>query len=202
MDFQTLALELQKRALDLAQQKRPVSRYEEALNRAIALYPMILWPFEIDGSTLDTVKDQQEYDLSEISGLTTPAQVVRVWIDDSEDVRREIGRYEVWDNAGSLTLFLDEAPDDAYDITLEFHVAPSALSGPTDTTEVDDEWLLTRAMLLLLYEADLTAEDPQAIAMALQSWTAQLAQREMILFRQRTRRVRRARTTAWRSYVT
>lgn len=202
MDFQTLTLELEKRASDLAQLKRPASRYAEMLNWAISQYPMLLWPLTIDGSTLDTVEGQQEYALSGISSLTTPAQVVRVWVDDSEGVRRETGRYEIWDNAGSLTLFLDESPSGAYDITLEFRKAPATLSSPTDTTEADDEWLLARAMLSLISEAAWEAENPQQLLTQAEYLTQLVVQRERTLLYQRTHRSRRARTNAWRNYVT
>lgn len=200
MDFQTLKLELQKRCLDLGQIKAPDARYGEALNNAIALYPRVLWPLNIDGTTYDTVKDTYEYALS-LTGVTEASQIRRVWIDDGNGVKREIGRYEVQDNAGTLSLVLDEAPDGAYDITLEYSKPPDTLSDPTDTTQADDEWLLARAMVNLLSASDWAIEDPQRVMAQLELWNTLAALRERQLRARRRRISRKARTTAWRNFV-
>lgn len=202
MDFQTLTLELQKRTLDLAQVKHPKERYEAALNFAVSQYPLCLWQLTIDGTTLDTVADQCEYVLSGVSGLSRAEQLCRVWIDDSEGIKRETGRWALHDNAGTLTLILDEVPSDAYDITLEFRAIPPQMSDPTDTTSVDDEWLLARALITILSEADWGAEDPQELATRMEAATNLLVVREQQLRAQRSRPSRRSRTTAWRQYVT
>jgi hypothetical protein len=201
MDFQTLKLELQKRCRDLGQMTWPDARYGEALNNALDLYPRVLWPLTVDGSTLDTVEDQYAYALSGLSDITEPWQVRRVWIDDTTGTPHEIGRYEVQDNAGSLSLVLDEAPSGAYDITLEYATSPDTMSGPTDTTQADDDWLLAKAMVSLLGEADWAIKDPQQVLSQLEYWNARAVLREQQLRARRRRVSRKARTTAWRTYV-
>ena len=201
MDFQSLKAELQKRCLDLGQIKRPDDRYGEALNNALDLYPLPLWTLNVDGTTLDTVEDTREYALSGIAAITSAEQVRRVWVDDSDGVKHEIGRYEVQDNAGTLSLVLDEAPDDAYDITIEYWTAPDSMSNPTDTTDADNDWLLARATISLLGEADWSAENPQQVVSQLEYWNARVVMRERQLLAQRRHISRKPRTTAWRQFV-
>ena len=131
-----------------------------------------------------------------------PVRWPRVWIDDSDGVRREIGRYEVQDNAGTLTLVLDEPPDGAYDITLEYLTAPDSELTGDETPFVDDDWLLAKAMLALAGEADWTINDPQQVVSRLEYWNARLLARERQLLAQRRRTSRKTRTTAWRQFVT
>ena len=201
MNFGELKLELQKRSIDLGQIKRPEVRYGEALNHAASMYPLDLWPMAVDSSTLDTVAETRIYALSGVSGLTTPEQVRRVWIDDGDGVPRQIGRYEIQDSAGTLSLVLDEEPDDAYDITLEYRTAPEAMSASDDTTGVDDAWLLDKAMALLLSEADPTIEDPNLVQVEVEKYNTRVLLRERQLLGVRHRPSRRVRSTAWRSFV-
>ena len=201
MDFQSLKAELQKRCIDLGQIKRPDARYGEALNNALDLYPRELWTPNVDGTTLDTVDETYEYALSGISAITTAKQVRRIWIDDSDGVKHEIGRWEVQDNAGALTLVLDEDPGGAYDITIEYWTPPDSMSNPTDTTQADDDWLLARAMISLLGEADWEIENPQKVGSQLEYWNARATLRERQLRAERHRTSRKVRTTAWRSFV-
>lgn len=202
LEFSALKLELQKRCLDLGMIQRPDARYGEALNYALSQYPRELWQLNVNGTTLDTVADQREYALAGITYLAAANQVRRVWIDDSDGVKRETGRYEVQDNAGTLTLVLDEPPDGAYDITIEYWRPPVEMSGAFDKTTADDDWLLAKAMLALMGDADWTINDPQQVVAALQFWNARLMARQGQLLRERRRTSRRPRTTAWREYVT
>ena len=201
MNFAALTLELEKRCLDLGQSKRPEARYEEALNNTLPQYPRDLWPLNINGVTLDTVADTREYALAGIATITTANQVRRVWIDDSDGVKHEIGRYEVQDSAGTLTLILDEAPTGAYDITIEYWAPPTVLAGAGGTTEADDDWLLAKAMLSLMGEADWKIEDPQLVMSQVEYWNARATNRERQLMAQRRRTSRKPRTNAWRQYV-
>lgn len=201
MDFDTLKLELQKRSLDLGQTRRPDTRYGEVLNEAAQLYPRDLWPTAIDGTTLDTVADTTTYALGSVSNLTQAHQVRRIWIDDSDGEPRQVGRFEIQDNAGTLSLVLDTAPDGAYDITIEYHTPPTAMSGGSDTTAVDDAWLLDRSMVILLLERDPNISDPQYVLTQLDYYRGQVAERERQLMGRRRRTSRRARTTRWRRYV-
>lgn len=201
MDFQTFKLELQKRCLDLGMIQRPAARYGEALNYALSQYPRALWRLDVDES-LNTAEGVLVYDLSAVTGLDYANQVRRVWIDDSDGVPREVGRYEARDDGGKPYLALDEPPDGTYDITLEFWAPPAAMSQPTDTTTADDDWLLARAMLALAGETDWTINDPQQVVSRLEYWNARLLSRERQLLAQRRRTSRRARTTAWRQFVT
>ena len=201
MNFAALKLELQKRCLDLGQTKRPDARYGEALNTALAQYPFLLWSKTIDGTTLDTATDTRDYDLSGISYLTHASQVRRVWIDDSDGVRREIGRYEVQGEDTTLTLVLDSAPTADRDITIEFWTPPISMALAADENPTDDEWLLARAMLALMGEADWETEDPQLVISQVEYWNAVASNREAQLLARRRRTSRRPRTTNWREYV-
>ncbi len=203
MKFSALKLELQKRCIDLGMIYRPEVRYGEAINLSLSQYPLLLWQLTVNGTALDTIADQREYALyvAGLTDITSAEQVRRVWIDDSNGVPRETGRYEVQGSGYSLVLVLDVIPDDAYDITIEYLAPPSELSGEQESF-VDDDWLLSKAILALFGEADWTVQDPQVIAARLEYWTTRLAMRERQLLAQRRHTSRKLRTTAWREYVT
>lgn len=201
MDFQTLKLELQKRCQDLAQMNIPDVRCGEALNQAIGQYPHRICTLGVDGTTLNTVKDQREYALEAVPlQLEAAWQVRRVWIDDSDGTPHEIGRYEVREGGGKPVLVLDELPDGAYDITVEYWIIPDVMSSPTHFTQADDEWLILRALVNLAGEMD-WSKDPQLAATRLEQWNNRLVLRERQLAIERRRTSRRARTSAWRQYI-
>lgn len=202
MNFGALKTELQKRCLDLAQIEWPGVRYGETLNNSLLRYPRSLWLRNTDGTTLDTIAETRTYNLSGIALLTAPAQVRRIWIDDSNGVAREVGRYEVQGYGATLTLVLDFTPAAGRDITVEFWVVPSAMTLSTDPNPVDDDWLLATAMVALLGEADWEFEDPQYVTTQVEYWNARAVNREAQLLGQRRHVSRRTRTTDWRQYVT
>jgi len=201
MDFQSLILELEKRCLDLGQGKRPEDRYGEALNNSLSQYPRSLWPQAIDGTTLDTVADTRDYDLSGVSDLTYPNQVRRIWIDDSNGIRREVGRYEVQGSGATLTLVLDYTPTAGRDITVEYWAPPAAMSLGVDENPVDDDWLLAKAMVALMGEADWAIDEPDFVISQVEYWNARATNRESQLMGERRRISRRPRTTDWREFV-
>jgi hypothetical protein len=202
MNFLTLTLELQKRCLDLGQSKRPQERYQEALNYSLPQYPRELWDQAIDGTTLDTIADTREYNLSGISSLVYPNQVRRIWIDDSSGIKRETGRYEVQGASSTLALVLDYTPTASRDITIEYWTPPASMVLDADTNPVDDEWLLAKAMVALLGEADWQIEEPEQAVAQVEYWNARAVNREAQLLGQRYRSSRRPRTTYWRGAVT
>ena len=201
MNFGELKLELQKQSLDLGQAKRPEARYGEALNRALSFYPRILWALVVDGTTVDTTADTREIALSGISDISKADQVRRVWIDDSDGEKRLVARLEVQDNDGAITIVLDTAPDDAYDVTVEYQKPPTAMSGDSDNNTTDDEWLIAKAMSLLLVEADWTIEEAEKVLTQLAEQRQAAQDRERYLRRQLRGTARRMRSTRWRNYV-
>ena len=201
MNFGSLKTELQKRCLDLGQTKRPDERYGQALNQSLPQYPRSLWTQAIDGTTLDTIADTREYNLSGISGLSQPNQIRRVWIDNASGIKREVGRCEVQGAGVDLTLVLDYTPTAGRDITIEYWEVPETMVLSTDANPVDDEWLLCKAMVALMGEADWEIDDPQQAIAQVEYWNARVVNRESQLLGERRRISRRPRTTDWREYV-
>lgn len=201
MNYGEMQEELQKRLIDLAQMKHAGPRYGEVLNVALSAYPRVLWPLAVDGTTLDTVDGTFSYALSGIAAITDPEQVRRVWVDNSDGEPIETGRYEIQDNAGSLSLVFDEEPDDAYDITIEYRTPPDTMSSDEDTTEADETWLLDRATWLLLTEADPSIEDPAYIATLIERYAQRWTLRDRELKAERRRSSRKPRSTPWRKWV-
>lgn len=202
MDYQTLKAELRKRCLDLGMIQRPEVRYGEILNHCIKQYPLALWPLDDNSGSLATVAGQREYDLSvDPLVLDEAKQVRRVWIDDGDGVAHRTGRYEAKDMGGKPYLVLDVAPTTSgYAITVEHRDAPGALSSPTSMTKVDDMWLLARAMLTCLAEADPAVIPRQEAYGQIELYSNLLGNRERQLLSQ-GRRARKTRTIAWREYV-
>lgn len=201
MNFDALILELQKRCVDLGQIKRPEDRYGEALNNSLSQYPRSLWCQTIDGTTLDTIADTREYNLAGVLLLDYPNQLRRVWIDDSDGIRRETGRYEVQGSGATLTLVLDFAPTAGRDIGVEYWVIPAVMVLDADPNPTDDDWLLAKAMVALMGEADWEIDDPQFAMTQVEYWNARATNREAQLMGERRHISRRPRTTDWRAYV-
>lgn len=137
-----------------------------------------------------------------IAAIVAPDQVWQVFIDDASDEAHEleIGRWFVEDDDGVLTLVLDNDPPDADRTITIYHIdPPSALDceDEDETAEVDREWLLAKAMTILLTEADPTLESPEQIAQDLTIWDMRRQARE----RQEGRRwqPRKIRTQRWRA---
>jgi hypothetical protein len=87
----------------------------------------------------------------------------------------------VEDALGVLTLVLDEDPPEADRTILVKYILPHEALDCTDDedeTTLDREWLLARAMTLLLLEADPMLEDAGYIERELQRWDAVRQARE------------------------
>lgn len=174
--------------------------YESAINRAIQDAPMSFWQPQVDVS-VSTVADQRRYALS-LTGLTQPNQVRRVWMDDVSDYDLPLGRWQVEDDGGVLTLVLDSDPPEAGRVLSIEYLAPgSLLVYPWDSTTLDVEWLLARAMTLLLLDADPQIEDPNLLGQQLTYWDALRQNRERELVNQTPRPSQTFRSTPWGNYV-
>lgn len=189
-----LVWELQKRRTDWQAVKMEQGRYPEALNRAISLAPRPLWPQVVDTS-LATVEEQRRYSLAALTDIVDTQQVRSVYIEGSDDHYYEIERWQVEDNAGALTLVLDNDPaDEGLTIKLVYITEPTQVDCTDQnlTIDIDREWVLAQAMTLLLLEADsqLTGEDPARIERQLVYWDQARAGRERTERRRPTGRVR------------
>lgn len=196
-EFISLVRQLRNLRRDPVAIKHSDIAYEQAINRALAMAPRELWALVVDTS-LTTVAEQRRYTLSAISAITEAGQLLRAWMEDSDGNDREIGGWEIEDNAGALTLVLDADPPEAgRTITVEYRGTPSELVYPWDSAGVDPQWVLYKAMTLLLLEADTMLEDPNILAADLQRWDALRQQREAELNRRARRAPSKIRTRAW-----
>jgi len=197
---QSLALELMRRRRDLGAVKHAEERYREMVNRAIQEAPRSMWLRAADVS-LATVANTRRYSLATVADITEPRQVFRVLMGDSSDEAHNlpIGRWEIEDDEGVLTLALDNDPPEAgRTLGLEYIYPHPALdcADAADVTTLDREWLLAKAMTCLLLEADPSLEPLDLIARDLAMWDAARSERER---QQRTRRApSKARTHKWR----
>lgn len=195
--LEELRLELQGRRRDYGNQKHTPNRYNAAINRALTEAPSVLWVRAKDDS-LDTIDETRRYSLAGITDIVLAFQVTAAWIDDVDGHPERIANWEVEDNAGSLTLVLDDNPRyEDRTITIEYITPFDELDDDSDETEIDKEWLLCMALTSLLLEADPELEDPQMIARDLQLADAKREAREAAL-RRRNRRTGKIRTLAWR----
>jgi hypothetical protein len=196
-----LTLELRKLRGDLAAVKHPLPRYKEAVNQAIREAPPSMWQ-EVNSNTLiHTVEDQYEYDLSGVDYLTRPFQVRNVYIEDDDGEPSEIGRWRI-DSAGSaLTLVLDSEPVELRHVRIKYLSPWPALdcTDRDDTTALDREWIVFKAMTILLMEADPQREDPNWLAQQLTFRDAQRQAREGLV-RKRSE-PSQYRTTNWRAHL-
>jgi hypothetical protein len=177
----------------------PQARYQGAINQAIRESPSFVWPTSIDTS-ITTVADQRRYALSGVTDLVDRDGLRKVWVEDDDDAHfYERGRYHIEDDAGTLTLVFHEDPDAAgLTVRLEYYAEAAELdcADPTDTTALDREWLLARAMTLLLLEADPRMEDPGWLTNALNTWDMKRQAREQQL-RPQHRSKHKALTRRW-----
>jgi hypothetical protein len=194
-----LALELAIRRSDIGMVKHAERRYQEAVAQAMREAPIFMWPTAIDTS-LTTVDDQRRYSLAGITDLDERDQLRAVWVEDDDDEHYyQRGRWHVEDDEGTLTLVFQEDPDDAdLTIKLEYYPTIAALdcTDQTDTTDLDRDWLIARAMTLLLLEADPQLEDPTWLAAMLNTWDLKRQSREAQL-RPRNRSKRKTVTRRW-----
>lgn len=198
MSAEGLARELQRRRRDPVGIYHEYHRYRQIVNEAIAQAPRRLWKHAIDTS-LSTTEDVRRYSLSTLTDIATPDQVLRVWLENSDGNDVPIGRWYVEDNAGSLTLVLDEDPGDALTITLEYDYPYEYLdtTAYTDETDLDRQWLVAKAMSLLYAEADPALEPMDIISLQMRTWDQMRQGREQELRGQRRRVPGRIRTQVW-----
>jgi len=105
-------------------------------------------------------------------------------------------------STGSFHLAFDEKPPEANRPVLLEYVAPYAqLSSDTDATTIDKTWLLSRAMTLLILEADPAVEPPELLAQQLAYWDNLRQTREQELMNQLPIPAVQAKTTPWGQYV-
>lgn len=189
-----LIWELQKRRTDWQAVKLEHGRYPEALNRAISMCPRSMWPQVVDTS-LATVAEQRRYSLATLTDIVDTRQVQHIFMEGSDDHYYEIERWRIEDNAGALTLVLDNDPRDA-DLTIKvvYITEPTQVDCEDHDLliDIDREWVLAQAMALLLLEADpqLTGEDPGRIERQLTYWDQARAGRERTMRRRSTGRAR------------
>jgi hypothetical protein len=168
--------------------------YNDAINKATRRVPERLWQREID-ITVVTVLLTRAYALAGLAGLTKPGQVRRVWLEDSADQYNEIGRWEVDDDGGTITLMLDEDPPAADRILRIEYLRPhAALTDDGTDSTMDEDWLIAQTTVLLLLDADPRYEDPNLIAADLQRFDAARQARERELLAQTERVSKKVRT--------
>jgi len=187
---QGLMWELQKRRRDWGSVKHVSTRSLEIINFALAQAPMRLWRVDEDITTL-SVADTTRYSLAALTAITNPRQVRRVWLHDGETpgAYDQIGRWTIEEDwAGTpltrtLYLVLDEAPATAGTIIkIEYFRPHDELTDDEDyAVLIDWEWIIAKAMTLLLLEADPTLEPPEQIERDLRYWDQQRAQREVLV---------------------
>jgi len=172
------------------------ARYNQVIDEALREVPLPLWRTAIDTS-VSTTADQTSYTLAAIGNLTMPGQVRRVWLDDGQGEFDQVGRWEVIDDEGVLALSFDNEPPTGRTIRLELFLPHPALANDSTTCTMDEDWVVARAMVNLLLEADERYENPDNIAKEVQWWDGKRLHRERELQRQTVRGARKVRTQAW-----
>ena len=196
---ESLVLELAKRRRDPSFTKHPRWRYEELVNQAISETPRCLWRLEVDDSLL-TVEETRRYSLAGLVDLERRDQVVRAWMEDTEGHFLELADWWAEETTAGVTLALDEDPPEAdRTIRVEYLRPHAALdcTDESDLTTADRQWVLARAMVLLLLEADADIEPPQLLQAELQRWDQVRAGRETELRGRERRKATRARSHRW-----
>jgi hypothetical protein len=175
-----LEYELRKRRRDVAALKHPPERYREVVLQALADAPPTLWVPSMD-TLIATVDDERAYSLANVDSLKEPNQLLRVWLASDDGDQIEIGGWDTRDHGDFLYLYLDrQPPNPDWRLKIEY-IRPHDAIDPNDredVTTLDREWLLSRAMTLLLLEADPTYESAQMIQSDLASWDARRKTRE------------------------
>ncbi|NIP97508.1 MAG: hypothetical protein GWO24_30395 [Akkermansiaceae bacterium] len=205
-----LALELMRRRGDPGNFKHSRERYYQAVNDAIAGAPRRMWKLAVDAFGSSTVTADgdpvRRYSLAGVTGLDEGSQVRRVWMEGSDDQGYQIGRWEVEDDEGTLTLVLDDDPAEAgRDLTVEFLLAHDVLDTLDfdDTTELDREWVLRQAMVGLLMEAVAAGADladpggSAAVERELQRWDQLRQAREVEVLGRKRRKAGKVRSLRW-----
>ena len=178
--------ELRSRTRDFHQLHWTETRYRGAVNQAIREAPRALWLVDIDTS-ITTVDDTRRYALAALTTITKPDQVQRISLEGSDDHYYPLGRWHVEDDAGTLTLVTHENPPDE-DLTIRIeYVKPWTVLDctGTGTTALDPDWLIAKAMTVLLLESDPSLVDAAWLTFQLQVWDAQRFQDELLAGRRR-----------------
>ena len=188
--------ELRRRSRDFHQLHWQESSYRAAVNEAIRQAPRPLWQVDIDTSIV-TIDDTRRYALAALTTVTKPDQVQRVWMEGDDDHEYPRDRWHVEDDAGTLTLVIHEDPPDE-DLTIRIeYIKPWTVLDCTGvvTTSLDPDWLIAKAMTILLMESDPTQVDSAWINWQLQVWDAERMQIERDKGRRRP--ASKAKTQAW-----
>jgi hypothetical protein len=174
-----LAMELALYRNDPAMLKHSYRRYRAAVNEAIREAPRSLWRMTQDIS-LTTAEDTRRYTMALITTLEDAHDLRLVEIEGADGHYQPVGRWWVEGPPGDLTLRLDETPTPDRTIMLHYVRRPDELDceDEDDTTWLDREWLLAKAMTLLLLEADRQLEDPRHLSEQLQLWDGKRQARE------------------------
>jgi hypothetical protein len=158
--------ELRKRSRDWATLKWTEERYQRAVGEAIRQAPLCFWPRDIDTS-LTIVEDTRRYALAGLTDIDDPEQVERIWLEGSDDHFYPLSGWFVEDDAGTLTLVMDRTWTEDRVIRMEFRVPHAQLScsaTATGTTGLEEDWLVAKAMTVLLEQADPELADPERTA--------------------------------------
>ena len=188
--------ELRWRTRDYHQLHWSEDRYQGAVNQAIRESPRPLWQVDIDTSIV-TVDDTRRYALAALTTVTEANQVQRIWLEGSDDHYYPLARWHVEDDAGTLTLVIHEdPPDEDLTIRIEYVEPWTALDcSGSGTTDLDPDWLIAKAMTILLLEADPTLMDAAWLDRQLGVWDAKRMQVEREQGRRRP--ASKAKTQAW-----
>jgi hypothetical protein len=191
-----LRAQIQRNRRDPAALLHSITDYDDAINEAIRQYPEPLLCRQTD-TTLVTVADTRRYSLAAIAAIDEPWQVTRVWVEGSDGHFYEIGRWQI-ELGLTLLLVLDEDPAAAgRDIMVEYLVPFAELTGDSETTHADDDWIIYKATVLLLMESDGASEDPNRAQQDINYFDGARTQRERVLLARRDRPASKMRTQVW-----
>jgi hypothetical protein len=197
MNRQQIRNQVQINRRDPGPIKHTTDEYNQAIDEAIDRMPESLWYLDVD-TTLVTAAETRRYALTTLTGLSAAGQVQRLWLEGGDDHFYEVGRWQVEDDDGALTLILDEDPSDA-DLTIRLEYLRPHATFTADNVDFtgDASWLISMATVLLLVSADPQMEDPQQVQADVERWDAVRVAREKELMRQARPASRKARTQVW-----
>ena len=193
---QELREELQRVRRDAGGIFHEEARYIQVIDEALREVPLQFWRTAID-TTVSTTANETDYSLAAIANLTFPGQVRRVWLDDAQGDFYQVGRWEVADDEGVLALSFDREPPTGRTVQLELLLPHPALANATTTCTMDEDWVVARAMVNLLLEADSRYEEPTKTTQEIQWWDGKRLHRERELQGQTVRGAPKARTQEW-----
>lgn len=198
MNREEVREELKKSRRDFGGMLHDDARYNEVIDEAVRKVPQNLWLVDVDAS-VSTSAEVRRYDLSAIADLSNPGQVRRIFLEDSQGDNREIARWQIEGTvAGTVTLELDnDPPEGGRDFRIEYLRPHAVATGDVADLTVDEDWLVCRAMVILLNEADPRYEPLDQTMTWLQYWDGKLRNREAELQRQLRTPAQKVRTWRW-----